>query len=251
MITSPTGSRGIRVARARRLDRLGLHQGQRADSRDDRRRPARGLDVAILVLGADPPGADQLDPVPGHPVRRLASQALDPEPLGQAGGPVDRPRRTQFRETGRSATPRPRSPASIQPVQQLANLGLLQRLGPCPRRAGQPLHRVGRVHPRHPANQVAQLLGLVDRLEDHQAIPRRRRGHDRCRLPAVGSRVRNHRQRPRRGHSSSGCRSSFPLSPGRFGIWNSSPTWTEKPGRTSPPSSRIEAVSRVKWSGAV
>ena len=62
-------------------------------------------------------------------------------------------------------------------------------------------------------------------------------------------------QRPRRGRSSSRLRPVFLLlafaGAGRFGISNSSPTWTEKPGRTSPPSSRIEAVSRVKRSGAV
>ena len=57
-------------------------------------------------------GADHLDPVPGHPVRRLAAQALDPEPLVQAGGAVDRPGAGSAPETGRPARPRPRSPAS-------------------------------------------------------------------------------------------------------------------------------------------
>ena len=42
MMTSPTGSRGIRVARARRLGGLRLHQRQGADAGDDRRGPSRG-----------------------------------------------------------------------------------------------------------------------------------------------------------------------------------------------------------------
>ena len=95
---------------------------------------------------------------------------------------MDRPRRAQLREqVGPPGLGR--DPQVVQPVEELADLGLFQRLGPGPRRAGQPLHRVGRVDPGHPAEEVAHLLGLRDRLEDHQAVPGRRRGHDRCGLP--------------------------------------------------------------------
>ena len=117
MITSPTGSRGIRVARARRLDGWGFIRARARIPDDDRRRPAGRLDIAKLVLGGDRARADQLDPVPGNPVRRLASQSLDPEAFVHAGGPVDRPRRAQIRETSRCATPRPRSrPHRVRPA---------------------------------------------------------------------------------------------------------------------------------------
>ena len=246
MIASPTGSRGMSRGAGAAAGRLGLHQGQGADPRHDRRRPTGGLDVAKLVLGGDLARADQLDPVPRNPVRRLGPQSLDPETLVQAGGPVDRPRRTQIRK--QVGPPRlGRDSGLIEPVQQLADLGLLQRLGPCSRRAGQPLHRVGRVHPGHPAHQLAQLRGLVDRVEDHQAVPGRRLGHD-----GAGSAVRSFANSIGTPSTTAPPAVFLPLTlppPGAFGFRNNSPTWTEKPGKTSPPSSRADAVSRVKRSG--
>ena len=178
MIASPTGSRGIRAARARRAGGLGLHQGQRADSRHDRRGPSGGLHIAKLVVGGDPARADQLDPVPRSPVCRLGSQPLDPEPFLHAGGPMNRPGRAQV---GKHVGPPRlgRNACLKEAIEQLANGCLSQRLGPGSRGTGEPLNRVRRVHPRHPAYQLAQLHGIVDRVENHQAILGGRRGHGR------------------------------------------------------------------------
>ena len=232
--------------------RLGLHQGQSADSRDDRRRPAGRLDVAKLILGRDSPGADQLDPVPRHPVRRFAPQSLDPEALGQAGGAVDRPGRAQIRKlVGPPRLGRNPSLDTAHPAVR-RTAGSSSGWGHVP--GARASHWTTSVGCMPVARQTSSRssLGIVDRVENHQAVSGRRLGHDGCKLRKTmlaKSIQQSSTAAPRT------IRSSFRFPLVLAAALSASGT-TCRPGprsraRRLRPSSRIEAVSRVKRSGAV
>ena len=179
-MTSPTGSCGIRAARPSRLDGCGFISasartpattmvGQRGECPD--RNSSSTANAA---------GANQLDPVPRHPVSRLGTQALDSEALGQAGGPMDGPRRTQDRETGRFARPRPRSrpdrgrraTVALRSHPAAAATSLVR--GPAIER-----RRSGAYPSRRQNSSLTAWTSSIG-LENHQAILRRRTGHGRC-----------------------------------------------------------------------
>ena len=105
--------------------------------------PAGRGDLAELVVGRDLAGGDQLDLVPGDPVRRLAPEPGHPEPAVEAGGLVDRPGPA---DVGEGVDP-PGLGGDLQlieAVEQPAGLPLVEQLGPEPRDPGDPLHGVGR-----------------------------------------------------------------------------------------------------------
>ena len=158
-------------------------------------------------------------------------------------------------ETGRSARPRPRSPASYSPSSSWRTSVSSSGWGQVPgARASHCTASVGCIpvtrQTRSRSSWGSSIASKITRRYRAGVV-----GMIGADSRAAGSRMRN-----RRSTTAPAVRLPRPRTvllllalagPGRFGIANSSPTWTEKPGRTSPPSSRIEAVSRVKWSGAV
>ena len=195
--------------------------------------------VANLVFGRDLAGADHLDPIPGNPVSRFATQPFNAQPLIQAGSAVDRPGRA---EVGKLVGP-PGLGGNlvfIEPVEQLA--------APPVRPAA------GARHPgRGPA--IAPRRSGASRWSRRSsgAVPGGRRPHRRS--PGdTGCRV-GHGQRELRGIRESETRPQFHQDCRRFplGSPGSGPgvCGTGRRRRLKsraallPPSSVAEAVSRV------
>ena len=185
-------------------------------------------DVAKFVLGRDLSGADHLDAIPGHPVRRLAPQPLDPEALVEAGGLMDRARRAQVGELvgppGLGRHPDSYRPSSSwRTVGSSSGRGQTPGAGPAiaPRRSGasRSPRRSSRATPgdrrsrrRSPGDTGATSSGMTG-VNSHVLVS----------SPS--------------GHQSLSVAFRWPFSPSRARRFrNRSATRTEKPGSTSPPS---------------
>ena len=160
----------MREARGSRLIGRGLRRVS-AEARGDCGRPGGWATRSEFVFGFDLARADELDLVPGNPVRGFAAESLHLEAFGHAGGFVDRSGGVQVGVfLGHPGLGR--DSEVVEAIEKGAALLFGERMRPEAGRFGDPEHRLGWVQARHLAEEVADRRGVVNFLEHHQAISR-------------------------------------------------------------------------------